>query len=49
MMSLEACCMHFLFLILYFFGSTEALEFAQNKLTPFEKMDKYVNKLEVCF
>lgn len=36
------------FLILYLFGSTEALEFAQNQLTPFGKVEKYVSKLEVC-
>ena len=29
-------------------GSTEALEFAQTKLTPFGKVQKYVEKLEVC-
>lgn len=31
------------------YGSTEALEFAQTKLTPFGKVQKYVEKLEVCF
>lgn len=33
--------------IVGFFGSTEALDFAQTKLTPFGKMDKFVHKLEV--
>lgn len=31
----------------YFCGSTEALEFAQSNLTPFGKVQKYVEKLEV--
>ena len=31
-----------------FMVSTEALEFAQNKLTPFGKEKSYVEKLEVC-
>lgn len=30
-----------------FRGSTEALEFAQARLTPFGKVQKYVEKLEV--
>lgn len=33
---------------LSFLGSTEALEFAQSKLAPFGKVQKYVVKLEVC-
>lgn len=37
------------FINILFFGSTEALEFAQTKLTPFGKMDKFVDKLEVCY
>lgn len=37
------------FIILYFFGSTEALEFARTNLTPFGKVKKYEEKLEVCF
>ena len=39
---------HLISLNLHFFGSTEALEFAQTKLTPFGKVQKYVEKLEVC-
>lgn len=31
----------------FFRGSIEALEFAQTKLTPFGKIHKYVEKLEV--
>lgn len=37
----------FLLSKIYFHGSTEALEFAQSKLTPFGKVQKYVEKLEV--
>ena len=32
-----------------FLASSEALEFAQAKLTHFGKVQKYVEKLEVCF
>lgn len=39
---------HLSLLNLHFFGSTEALEFAQTKLTPFGMVQKYVEKLEVC-
>lgn len=37
------------FLIFCFRASTEALEFAMTKLTPFGKVQKYIEKLEVCF
>lgn len=39
----------FFFLIFCFLASTEALEFAMTKLTPFGKVQKYIEKLEVCF
>lgn len=38
-----SCFINFCFL-----ASTEALEFAKTKLTPFGKMQKYIQKLEVC-
>lgn len=41
--------LHIFNLIYILFGSTEALEFAQAKLTPFGKVSKYVQKLEVCY
>jgi hypothetical protein len=39
-----SCFINFCFL-----ASTEALEFAMTKLTPFGRMQKYIVKLEVCF
>lgn len=50
MASLEEMNLHCLTIfLLSSCGSTEALEFAQTKLAPFGKVQKYVEKLEVRF